>query len=219
MSAPLVFIDTETTGLHPERRAWEIAMIRTDENGHSKGCSFFLGDVDLSRADLRGLHVGGFYDRHPLFNGQHTNHSGAERSWYSANPFGGHADYRILSEAQAARHVEKWTRGAHLVGAVPSFDAETLSGLLRHHHLVPSWHHHLIDVEALALGYLRAQLTFAPAADVIDLPTDVADLPWSSDDLSRAIGVEPPTDERHTAMGDARWAKAIYERVMGGGTR
>ena len=30
MSTPLVFIDTETDGLHPGRKAWEIALIRRD---------------------------------------------------------------------------------------------------------------------------------------------------------------------------------------------
>lgn len=35
-------------------------------------------------------------------------------------------------------------------------------------------------------------------------------------DLARAVGVEPPTDERHTAMGDARWAMAVYDAITGG---
>jgi hypothetical protein len=59
-----------------------------------------------------------------------------------------------------------------------------------------TWHYHLIDVEALIAG----RLAIAP--------------PWKSDDLSRAIGVEPPSDQdRHTAIGDARWVKQMYEAV------
>lgn len=38
--------------------------------------------------------------------------------------------------------------------------------------------------------------------------------PWDSNDLSRAVGVDPDLFKRHTAMGDALWAAAIYERVM-----
>jgi hypothetical protein len=38
-----------------------------------------------------------------------------------------------------------------------------------------------------------------------------------SDALSRACGVEPPTTERHTAMGDVRWAIALYDAISGGG--
>ena len=39
--------------------------------------------------------------------------------------------------------------------------------------------------------------------------------PWDSDALSRAVGVNPDDFDRHTALGDARWAKAMYEAVMG----
>lgn len=31
----------------------------------------------------------------------------------------------------------------------------------------------------------------------------------------RAVGVDPDRFEKHTAIGDARWAKACYEAVMG----
>ena len=39
-------------------------------------------------------------------------------------------------------------------------------------------------------------------------------LPWNSDDLSRAVGVDPDRFRRHEAMADAGWARAIYDRVM-----
>lgn len=41
------------------------------------------------------------------------------------------------------------------------------------------------------------------------------DPPWESEDLSRALGVPPIADaDRHTALGAARWAKAIHQAVM-----
>jgi len=61
---PLCFIDTETDGVHPGRKPWEIALIRRDETGEHEQ-SFFV-DIDLSTADPFGLRVGRFYDRHPL---------------------------------------------------------------------------------------------------------------------------------------------------------
>jgi hypothetical protein len=98
------------------------------------------------------------------------------------------------------------TRGRHLVGAVVSFDEERLRKLLRANGACPEWHYHLIDVEALAVGWIAGA----------DQEAARLALPWKSDDLSRAIGVEPPSDEeRHTALGDARWAKAIYEKIVG----
>lgn len=86
--------------------------------------------------------------------------------------------------------------GRHFIGAVPDFDARFLNRFIRRWGLVPTWHYHLIDVENLAAG----KLGIAP--------------PWDSDDLSRAVGVEPDEIDRHTALGDARWALAIFQAVM-----
>lgn len=88
------------------------------------------------------------------------------------------------------------TRGLHLAGAVVSFDEERLRKLLRANGACPEWHYHLVDVEALAAGALSIEP------------------PWESKELSQAIGVDPGDFDRHTALGDARWAKAIYEAVM-----
>lgn len=71
----------------------------------------------------------------------------------------------------------------------------------------------LIDVEALAVGYLAGLAEFQGYDAFAGLPS----LPWSSDDLSRALGVEPPkAGERHSALTDARWARRIYENIIGG---
>ena len=205
---PLCFIDTETTGVHPDRRVWEVAIIRRDDNGQREA-SFFV-DADLSNADPFGLRVGRFYERHPHYNTS--------------------AEGNIYSEDEAAEFVEEWTRGAHLVGAVPNFDADCLDKMLRRHKLIPAWHYHLIDVEAMAVGHLHGQgwgrcSCGAEAAGKIGHPveanckkfTPAPELPWRSDDLSRACGVEPPADdERHTALGDARWAMRWYDAMTGG---
>ena len=42
-------------------------------------------------------------------------------------------------------------------------------------------------------------------------------LPWKSDDLSAALGIKVSDEDRHTALGDARWARAIYDAVTGHG--
>jgi hypothetical protein len=196
MTAPLCFIDTETTGVHPSRQVWEIAMIRR-EDGRTQEVHFFV-DVDLESADPFGLKVGGFYDRHPA--GRWLSNQGGGSIEF---PWGTGAG-RHLDKATAARVVARFTHGAHLVGAVPNFDAETLAPLLRDENLTPAWHYHLVDVEALAVGALAAG-------------GQPPILPWRSDDLSKTLGVEPPSDnERHTAMGDARWAMRLYDAIMEG---
>ena len=191
---PLVFIDTECDGVHPGRRAWEVAMIRRDDEGQRE-TSFFIR-LDLRHSDPFGLNVGGFWDRHP---------SGRKVSGKPPLP-----GPEPLCAHDAAKEVMRWTFGAHLVGAVPNFDAEVLARLLRGQGYLPAWSYHLIDVEAMAVGWLSAKWDGLT-------PTDGITPPWKSDVLSRACGVEPPSDrERHTAMGDARWAMRWYDAMAGG---
>ena len=202
---PIVFIDTETTSLRPDRKAWEVAMIRrADHNAKGDETSFFIhiDDIDLPNADPFALDVGRFWQRHP----QAVTDT---RVGYDVHDFEDTSMWstlrgEVLDAGTAAQVVRLWTHGAHLVGAVPNFDAEVLAALLRDNWLTPTWHYHLIDVENLAVGYVagREHVTILP--------------PWKSDDLTRRLGVEPPSEqELHTALGDARWAARIYDKVMG----
>lgn len=212
MNAPIAFVDTETTGVHPGRRAWEIAIIRREPDGQERTLHAFVADVDLSAADPFGLKVGRFYERHPKFARapevaaaiDHARSLGLEVP----------EDAPCLDEAELAPMIERMTRGAHLVGAVPNFDAEVFADTLRRHQLTPAWHYHLVDVENLAVGYLAAKLRHGLLMDrVLDTITP----PWSSEELSRTCGVEPASDdERHTALGDAKWAMRLYDFIVGG---
>jgi hypothetical protein len=189
-------LDCETDGIHPNRKPWEIAMIR--RSGEFQIEQEFFVDIDLGTADPVGLRIGGFYERHPW--GRQL--SGADD--YSFGPVASWADEGFKSRLDAAHLVARMTHGAHLIGAVPNFDTEVLDRLLRDNGILPAWHYHLQDVETLAVGYLRGQGKPVPA------------LPWKSDELMAAIGVEVPSDaERHTAMGDARWAMRTYDKIMG----
>jgi len=108
-----------------------------------------------------------------------------------------------VSQSEAALLIANFMGGkAHIVGAVPNFDTERIALLLGRFGHRPAWHYHLIDVENLTVGFL------ARAGTKVSLP-------WDSDELSTKLGIDPPTDARHTAMGDALWAMAIYDRVMG----
>lgn len=192
----LCFIDTETTGVHPGRLAWEIALIRRDDTGERER-TIQVTDVDLSNADPFGLNIGGFYERHVDYDGKRED------------------DVLYMTEADAATFIEDWTRGAHLVGAVPDFDARTLDPMLRRHGLIPAWHYHLVDVEAMAVGWLNARHA-ASRHGATDPRLPIAP-PWKSDTLSMMCGVNPPSEaERHTALGDARWAMRWYDAMTGG---
>lgn len=190
MSTPIVYLDTETDGVHPDRRIWEIALIRR-EHGHEVEMAIFV-DIDLSTADPFGLKIGHFYDRHPqgrLASGQD-------------------ADLTLLTaRADAALTVAQYTHGAHVIGLNPSFDTELLGALLRESGLVPAWRYHPIDVKSMAVPWLQTQGLLTDVEEPLDL---------TSDELAEMCGVQPPTqEERHTALGDTRWVKRWHQRLMG----
>lgn len=184
-TAPLCFLDTETTSLNRRtRQAWDIGLIRREPDGSEEESAFFVKDLDLREADPTSLRIGRFYDRYRM---DHEVKDGLDR-------------YLYLAPIGAARAVERMTRGAVLVGAVPSFDEETLARLLYDNGLVPAWNYHLVDVETLAAGALR-------------MPPK-----WDFDKVLAAYGLTYDEADRHTAIGDARMAMWLFDAVMTGGT-
>lgn len=210
--SPLAFIDVETTGLDPDRHEiWEVALIlrveapgeeiaRRSGAGRIVSRSMTLSQVvnreylwqlpvDLGRADPKALEIGGYHKRRGMLGAVQIS---------QLSPF--------------ASEFARLTRGAHLVGAVVSFDEERLRKLLRANGACPEWHYHLIDVEALAVGWLHGVVREYPGSRAADFIAQ--GLPWNSSDLSSVVGVDPDAFEKHTALGDARWAMAIYDSVV-----
>lgn len=173
-ASKIAFIDTETTGLDAAvHHVWEIAVI-VDGNEHT--WQQRLREPAIRDADPHALALTGFDER------------------YNAA--------KAVPPPESIDRFSQLVAGRHLVGACPWFDEQRLAMWLAPGS-TPTWHYHLIDVEALAVGYLTADDTWSPL------------LPWDSKDLSRAIGVDPDQFTQHTALGDARWAKAMFEAIMG----
>lgn len=190
MNAPLVFMDTETTGLSLDDDIWEFAAIRRDPDGTETEYHIFI-EHDRSKCE-----------RLPLsFRDDHYNR---------------YLDHKAYTPGQAAQYIADIFRKGkpHVVGAVPNFDTQRIEHLVkREWPRWPDgmgWHYHLIDVENLAVGYLAGR--HAAGAEYHDRLAP----PWKSVDLAAALGVTITDAERHTAMGDARWAMRIYDAVMGG---
>lgn len=215
----LAYIDTETSGLDIERHAiWELALIiEGHPNPEKDGDYIWQFPIDLKASDAIALSIGGWYERSVQWRGSKLGWSTnpPKYAWKVAGVTGHpNPDQRQLYDQSDQMTIEyqlvticNLLRGAHLVGANPAFDAYRLERLLRQFDMLSTWHYHLVDIETLMLGWLARSNTGSG-----DMPT----IPWKSDDLSKRIGVETPSgEERHTALGDARWAKRVYERIMG----
>ncbi|MFG2054786.1 hypothetical protein ACGFI9_12215 [Micromonospora sp. NPDC048930] len=207
----IVALDLETSGLDPDRHhIWEIgAVVRDHRDPAYCGRWQIMMRPNLTDADPVALRVGRYYERAP-------------RHFASRNGCGAYVIARpaalIGSAATPApppvapigettrTAVAGWLAvildGATIVGANPAFDAAFMTRFLRSHGHAPTWHHHLVDVAALAAGYLaRTGDSVAP--------------PWRTGDLAAALDLHCEPELRHTALGDADWALAIYDTVMG----
>lgn len=183
----VVFLDTETTGLDPAiEEVFEIAVI-DGETG-----SEFEFHVEPMPEVIAAMHP-----KAAEVNRYHERTSAPD--WWWGSP---HA---------TADRLAKLLVGAHIVGAVPDFDARFLTAFYqRLQYPVPRWHYHLIDIENLAYGWLLREPFTAQERNTL------ASLPWDSDALSQMCGVVPvPEDERHTALGDARWVARWWNRLHG----
>jgi DNA polymerase-3 subunit epsilon len=108
-------------------------------------------------------------------------------------------DVRPTEPAIAARQVARLTAGRHLVGAAPWFDAGFLEPWLRSYGQCPAWSHRLVCVETFAAGALGLEE------------------PLSLSATAEKLGVAVPEECRHTALGDARAAMAVYRAALARG--
>lgn len=206
-TAALAFVDTETTGLDPVRHeVWEVALILRKPGRPDEELLWQL-PVNLARADLIALNIGRFHERRwpaaatdPELGWRSPEQAAALNGKWRRS--GGDTCVNEQDMTEWAARFMNLTWGAHIVAAVPDFDSRRLGDLLLRHGATPAWHYHLVDVETLAAGYLAGsgQASAQP--------------PWESDDLATALGVDVAEEDRHTALGDARMARAIYDRVL-----
>ncbi len=200
--AKIIFADTETSGLTRPylpggRVIWDYAHIARHPDGHEERVQLFVRIADLPPGvagkprDLpedvfQGLIVGQFWDRHPEITGR--------------TPVGS----LVVSEATLAEIIAtSYGRGSGgrpaLVGCVPAFEDLGMAELLIRHGYTTSetpWHYRLVCVENLAAGRLREPVG------------------WDPHDMARRLGLDLSRYTKHTAMGDAEFARDLYDAVM-----
>jgi DNA polymerase III epsilon subunit-like protein len=203
----IAFVDTETTGLDPQRHeVWEVAIILRRDDVDTE----HLWQIRPPEGHLRhiaqpdALKINRYYERIAVPHG-------AEAADL-LHPEGPHP----LTVIGAATGIAEVLTGAVLVGSNPGFDAAFLRRFLGLGE--PPWHYRPVDIATLAAGRKLGMVEMIRQVGGKGLPSDKVTFPFSSRDLSRWVGVEPPGDDvAHTALGDARWARDVFDAVTGGG--
>jgi DNA polymerase III epsilon subunit-like protein len=197
----LVFIDTETTGLSDRAEVWEIGAIERSPGAADVEYAWQIRPT-LIDAEPTGLRIGRYYKRSKLVRHQPGD------AFQLVHP---DYDYDTPGESYQADAIERMTiarsvasepammiDGAYLVGAVPWFDERKLQKFMAMYGQCATNHYHLIDVETLAAGALK-------------MPP-----PWDFDKVLAAYNLTYDEADRHTALGDARMARDLYDAILGG---
>lgn len=190
MTRPIVFVDTETTGLELHARPWEIAVIRREIDGTQSETvlqvAYDLTAMDDAGATPVALHIGGW-----LLRGQ------ADRKYLDALPDDVATVYG--REPGIAQELVRLLDGDPiLVGVGVHFDALMISSLFRRRDLPEQpWHYSIVDLKAVTYGVIRAQMALGREHEAL---RDAARLPMSSERLAAALG-------------DARWAARWFDAL------
>jgi hypothetical protein len=229
----LAFIDTETTGLNHLSRPWEIAVILRETE--------YVDTPELSSAEPKRIPAK-ITQREHLFQVEYqprTLPDGTEqealivsrwheRGWGAPGDAyrGELIDQGVLTalgpEWTVARKVHELLQGATLVGIGVHYDAEVLGRMFLRHGLPwQPWHYAIVDLKTAAWGHLRGRrgrtrkgATDAEETFRNELIDSYDQVPVSSERMGEWLGVASPADEdRHTALGDARWAYRWWEEL------
>jgi DNA polymerase III epsilon subunit-like protein len=186
----LVFLDTETTGLSDRAEVWEIGAILREPDQPDVEYAWQIRPT-LVDAEPAGLRIGRYYERlNPNLVGAAP--GTAHRFAYSE--IGGETGMEATGFDVAAE-LAPMLDDAIVVGAVPWFDERKLQRFLAQYQQCATNRYHLVDVETLAAG----RVVMAP--------------PWEFDEVLATFGLSYDEADRHTALGDARMVRDLYDAV------
>lgn len=197
MTTTVVFLDCETVCLAPAMGSvWEVAAIVRTSRGDLEYC--WQVHPDMTLAEPEALTVSGYYQRSDAM----TLPSVAK---VVTHPRISPGDF--INVRDAARDVARLLCGAVVVGSNPDFDRGHVGLWLAQHGESWAAHYRAVDVITMAAGFLAAGS---------HEPTPA---PFPVRDISRSLGVDPDDYERHTALGDCRWVRDMWDRMGMGDDR
>lgn len=201
--APLAFVDCETTGLNPaEHSMWELAVIRRENSIDTEHLwQIKLGKWEIEQADPKAMEINGYHERFAL----PEDYQAGEMLHACGTP-------HPVKRADLRSDLTLLLDGAVLVGSNPGFDAAFLHVFLD----AKPWHYRTVDIALLAVGFRYGQAASGVYGGDFACQADYPQPPYRSYEMSRAVGVEPPAEGvAHTALGDARWARDVFDAVTG----
>lgn len=184
----VVFVDTETTGLDPDRHVlWEVALIYR-ETDRPMVFQRELSAEEFAEADPGALMINRYYERL--------------------------SDAHVIRESDGvmAKMIAHALAGATLAGIGPWFDARFLQNFLRRNGQALVVDHRLVDCKTLAVGALLNDGA-ARSAEEREARDRLQEPPFETRDLATALGVD--RGDAHTALADARLAQKFYEFALG----
>ncbi|MDH6610239.1 DNA polymerase III epsilon subunit-like protein [Streptomyces sp. SAI-208] len=202
-TAPLAFIDGETTGLDPkEHSMWELAVIRRENGVDTEHLwQIRLANWEIEQADPKAMEINGYHERFAL----PEDYQAGEMLHSCGTP-------HPVKRADLRSDLALLLDGAVLVGSNPGFDASFLHVFLD----ARPWHYRTVDIALLAAGFRYGQAASGAYGGDFAFQADYPQPPYRSYEMSRAVGVEPPAEGvAHTALGDARWARDVFDAVTG----
>jgi hypothetical protein len=202
----IAFVDVETVTLDAGPDVmWEIGIITRDDNMPDSEWRFQLRP-NMAKANPVSLEIGRFKERYEL--------AGKRAQAIAWSPLNDDAPATMTYGALALT-LHTLLDGRSVFGICPSFDTLRIGLFLR-----KQWgdsptyrdpfHYQPHDVEDEVAGYLRALYVHAPQSAT---GPEVFAVPRPTELLAEAVGVVLKPEDKHTALGDARFARDLYDAV------
>ncbi|MEU8195309.1 hypothetical protein AB0C10_16160 [Microbispora amethystogenes] len=214
------FFDTETTHLDRDHGdLWEAAIIFRDTSHPEYGDreSWWQVRPPMTTADRNAVQIGRYYDRFKL--GERPIGQGASISCgqdQDEEPEGKILDY--LNAEEIAFRMARLLNGAVIVGSNPRHDWDFADKFLRQHGHILTAKHRMIDIRALATGYIYGR-GYCPAGRNLEPDDPAWEHDWLSSlvlDLPFRVLAKQDDDTKHTALGDARWVRDVFDAIRRG---